>query len=45
MNPRTALSVVLLAAAIFTSPATMKTISSVQLLDLPGDVLRGEVFH
>jgi hypothetical protein len=29
----------------FADHATMKTISSVQILDVPGDVTRGEVFH
>ena len=29
----------------FADHQTMKTVSSIQLLDVPGDVLRGEVFH
>jgi len=29
----------------FADHVTMKTVSSVQLLDIPGDVTRGEVFH
>lgn len=29
----------------FADHATMKTISSVQLLEVPGDAIRGEVFH
>ena len=29
----------------FADHATMKTISSIQFLDVPGDVVRGEIFH